>query len=338
MRCLIIGLAFVFAGTAQAVTIETVPVGHPGNAGEWSGSIAGGYGGNRICGAVDYAYNIGKYEVTAGQYAEFLNAVAATDTYGLYNGAMWGDPYGCKIQQSGSSGNYSYSVALAAANRPVNFVSWYDSLRFANWLHNDQPGFLGYDGNGAPIFDPVPQDLNSTEDGAYDMSLGANAVRKPAAMVFLPSEDEWYKAAYYDPEKSDVGGYWEYPTGSESVPGRDMNEITNSGNNVNYTSPFPIDPPYLTTIVGEFELSDSPYGTFDQGGNVWERTETTKQGGSATYGSAYLRAAYRGPHISLSPDSENNIYGFRVASVPEPHSILTLFIGVFVLLVFKRRR
>ena len=75
--------------SAQAVTIATVPVGNAGNAGELSGaSVPGGYGPDRICGSVGYNYNIGKYEVTAAQYTAFLNAVAATDTYGLYSTGM----------------------------------------------------------------------------------------------------------------------------------------------------------------------------------------------------------------------------------------------------------
>jgi len=123
---------------ASAVNIETVPVGNPGNAGELSGEGAGGSGPDRICGAVAYAYNIGKYEVTAGQYTAFLNAVAATDTYGLYNSSMWSSSDGCKIERTGSSGSYSYSVAGDWANRPVNYVSFWDAARFVNWLHNGQ--------------------------------------------------------------------------------------------------------------------------------------------------------------------------------------------------------
>lgn len=82
--CLLAGL---LAGTAAAVNIATVPVSNPGNAGELSGAGAGGSGPDAIVGGVAYTYNIGKYEVTAGQYTEFLNAVAATDTYGLYKAA-----------------------------------------------------------------------------------------------------------------------------------------------------------------------------------------------------------------------------------------------------------
>ena len=153
-------LALLCMGSlAQAnITIDTVAVGNAGNAGELSGSGAGGYGPDRVCGSVAYNYNIGKYEVTAGQYTAFLNAVAGTDTYGLYSTYM-ADPtgyYGCNIQRTGGSGSYSYSVASDYANRPVNYVSYWDSLRFANWLGN---------GHGA----------GSTETGAYTLG-GYNGI------------------------------------------------------------------------------------------------------------------------------------------------------------------
>ena len=80
------------------VVIGTVTVGNPGNADDTWGD---GYGG------VDYVYNIGTFEVTAGQYTEFLNAVAVTDTYELWSPGMW-DTDGCHIWRSGSSGSYTY--------------------------------------------------------------------------------------------------------------------------------------------------------------------------------------------------------------------------------------
>ena len=142
------------------VVIETVTVGNPGNAGELSGDSAGGWGLDRICGAVGYTYKIGKFEVTGGQYAEFLNAVAATDTYGLYSPSMDGGGTGCAITQNGEAGSYTYDFSgrpsgteAAWLDRPVNYVSWGDAARFSNWLHNGQP-------TGA-------QDLTTTEDGSY---------------------------------------------------------------------------------------------------------------------------------------------------------------------------
>jgi len=262
--------ADVFNMGPGLTSLEMVPIGDPGNAGELSGGGAGGYGPDRVCGAVGYTYNIGKYEVTAGQYTAFLNAVAKTDTYGLYNGNMWSDAsFGCRIQRSGTSGDYTYSVASDCANRPVNYVSWGDSARFTNWLQNGQP--------------TGTQGLSTTEDGAYylngattDAALLA-VTRKANWKWAITSEDEWYKAAYYK-GGSISAGYWDYPTSSNNVPGRDMSETTNPGNNANYApgpGPYPIDSgKFFTTVVGEFQLSGSPYGTFDQGGNVSEWNES----------------------------------------------------------------
>lgn len=303
-----IGNADVFNMPAPLTSLEMVPVGNPGNAGELSGAGAsGGYGPDRICGAVDYVYHIGKYEVTAGQYTEFLNAVAATDTYGLYNSNMWTGVYG--IRRSGSSGSYAYSVAADAANRPVNFVSWGDAARFANWLSNGQP-------TGA-------QGVATTEDGSYYLN-GAitNAqllavTRKATARYAIPSEDEWYKAAYHKNDGA-TANYWLYPTRTDSTPGRDMTETTNPGNNANHAGlPFPIDSPFYTTVAGEFELSCSPYGTFDQGGNLWEWHEGVLDGssrgirGGSLYGPIpWLSAPMR---FGLVPTFEGNaLEGFRV--------------------------
>ncbi len=298
---------------ASAVTIDWVTVGNPEN-------IADTTGAPNPCGAVDYEYQIGKYEVTAGQYTEFLNAVAATDTHGLYNASMWSSSYGCKIQQSGISGYYTYSVASGWENRPVNYVGWYDSLRFANWLHN---------GQGA----------GDTEDGAYDMSLGSSVVRKTGALVWLPSEDEWYKAAYYKGGGTNAG-YWDYPTSSDSAPGRDAIETTNPGNNANYyDSGYLIGSPYYRTVVGEFELSDSPYGTFDMGGNVFEWNEALIYGsdrgfrGGSCSDSHDVSSSSRGNNY---PSTGDNYVGFRVASVPEPCSLVLLGLGGLTLM--RRRR
>ena len=316
-----------------AITIDTVPVGNAGNAGELSGEGAGGYGPDRICGSVTYAYNVGKYEVTAGQYTDFLNKVARTDTYALYSTGMSRTDYGSGITRIGSSGSYDYTVASAFVNRPVNYVSWGDSARFANWLHNGQP-------TGA-------QGLATTEDGAYYLNgattnAALNAVTRKAGWTWaITSEDEWYKAAYH---KNDgvTGNYFDYPTSSNTAPGRDMADA--SGNNANYYgTPYPIDSPYFTTVAGEFQNSDSPYGTFDQGGNVREWNEALLYGayrgllggffGSGVYD---LQASGR---IGLDPTNDGSIIGFRVSqAVPEPSSIIALAGALISLLGIRRRR
>ncbi len=141
---------------ALAITIETVPVGNPGNAGEWTGDSYGGWGPDHVCGAVAYAYNIGKYEVTAGQYCAFLNAVAATDAYGLYNTEMWSFSGGCKIQRSGSLGRLLLQRGRRLGKPPGELRFLRRRMRFANWLHNGQPSGM--------------QNLSTTEDGAYRLN------------------------------------------------------------------------------------------------------------------------------------------------------------------------
>ena len=333
--------ADVFNMPTGLTSLETVKVGNPGNAGEQSRNDAEHGWDETYYGGVADEYNIGKYEVTAGQYREFLNAVAKTDAYGLYNANMWSHASGCKIQRSGTPDDYTYSVAANWANRPVNFVSWGDAARFANWLHNGQP-------TGTLTGNPV-QDADLTEDGAYNIN---GAMTKTALLAVdreddwkwaITSEDEWYKAAYYDPATS---SYFDYPTSSNNVPGRDMTEITNQGNNANYFgSPFPIDSPYIMTVAGEFELSESPYDTFDQGGNICEWTEAI---GVGMYSSnrSFRGGAFNGSGSNLlassrsfdSPTIENIDYGFRVVQVPEPAMLTILTLGGLALVRRRKRR
>jgi sulfatase modifying factor 1 len=321
------------SGASADVVIDTVPVGNAGNAPDTRYGTPG-YGG------VGYTYNIGKYEVTAGQYAEFLNAVADTDTYGLYNPTMWSGSYGCKIERSGSSGSYTYSVAGAWANRPVNYVSYWDSCRFANWLHNGQP--------------TGPQGAGTTETGAYTLD-GYNGqdgrwIQRNAGWNWaVTSEDEWHKAAYHK-NNGVTGNYFDYPTSSNTTPSNDLID-PDPGNNATFyvsisssSDDYTIGSPYWRTEVGAHENSDSPYGTFDQGGNVWEWNESIVfegsdyayrglRGGSFDMESSSLRASYR---IGYYPASEYNIFGFRVAEVPEPGTIALLAFGAVGM--FGRRR
>ena len=329
--------ADVFNMPDGMTNLETVPVGNPGNAADTRYVAAGSPG----YGAVDYTYSIGKYEVTAGQYCQFLNAVATTDDpYALYSDLMYGHSGdGCQIQRLGSPGSYSYQVAADYADRPINYVSLWDGYRFSNWLCNGQP--------------TGPAGAGTTETGAYTLN-GYNGqdgrwiIRNAGATWVIPTEDEWYKAGYYDPNKPGGAGYWDYPTRSNTAPGRDMSEATNPGNNANYyisSSPYiaiPIDSGvYWTTEVGQFDLSLGPYGTFDLGGNVGERNSTVVASSSeiadygirgGAYGSSadILKAAsryFRNPVNS----AESPGLGLRVAQVPEPSSIILLILGGFTL-------
>lgn len=306
------GSCITQAAGAQPVVIETLPVGNPGNAGETHSH--GTYG------AVDYEFSIGKYEVTAAQYTAFLNAVAVTDTHGLYHIRMDydADPSreGCNIKRHGAAGSYTYSVAPDWANRPVNYVSWADAARFANWLHNGQP--IG------------AQDLTTTEDGSYflngisqgnDTAL-EDVVREPDATWAIASEDEWYKAAYHMNDGV-TENYWSNPTSANGAvshllidPDPGHNATCSGGTVGDWT----IGAPYYRTEVGAHENSASPYGTFDQGGNVMEFTEAVPEsdirrirGGSWNMGCSQVSAG-QVDDVMHSSDQFSNL-GFRVVTL-----------------------
>jgi formylglycine-generating enzyme required for sulfatase activity len=114
--------------TASAtVTFDWATVGNAGNAADQTTGR----------GAVDYEYRISKYEVTNAQYAEFLNAVAASDPNKLYNQRMGFERW-AGITRSGLSGSFTYATKANMDKKPVNYVSFFDSMRFTNWLHNGQ--------------------------------------------------------------------------------------------------------------------------------------------------------------------------------------------------------
>ena len=345
--------AFLLPATLQeahAVTIDMVTVGNPGNAND---PATGG-----IYGGVAYDYQIGKYDVTIGQYTDFLNAVAATDTYSLYNASMATDLNAAGIAQAGSSGSYTYSAiapsgttpagASSPGNRPITYVNWFDSARFANWMANGQP-------TGA-------QSSTTTENGAYNLAnwtsgtAPAKNVTNPntsaAPTLFIPNENEWYKAAYFDPTlNSGAGGYYTYATQSNTAPG---NVIGSGANQANYApggvysvnqSGYDPNQNYLTD-VGAFSGSGSFYGTFDQSGNVYEWNDLAGaagsgrglRGGSWYFGRLDLPSSKR-----LVFDASSVIIdgGFRLAApVPEPSTCMMAPAGIACggYSLFRRRK
>lgn len=327
-----LGTVLFMGQSVAAVQIEMVTVDNPGNAPDTRYSSTG-------YGSVNYVFQIGKYEVTAREYTEFLNSVAKADPNGLYNIAMGmpgEDDRGANIQRAGVSPNYSYSVAEEWADRPVNYVSFWDAARFANWLHNGQPA-----GEQGPA---------TTESGAYhDIGDNVQFGRNDGAKFFIPSEDEWYKSAYHDRNAGLTATYFDYPTRSYVRPGTDVTEITNPGNNSNqFTNSYVIGSPYYRTIAGEFQLSSSPYGTFDQAGNLYEMNESGDgmlrciRGGGFDDGTFPFNA---GPHASerYFPSStfESRSKGFRVAgliAVPESSTLFLVALGVVPLVVCRCRK
>ncbi len=314
---------------AQLVTIETVTVGDAGNAANTNG-----------LGAVADVFAMGKYEVTIGQYTSFLNSVASvtSDSYvvNLWNTNMATDLNVAGISRSGGGSGispYSYS-GIGSGSRPIAYVSWFSAARFANWMNNGAT-------NGA-----------STETGAYTLNGATNGIilKNPGATWFIPSGDQWYKAAFYKGGGTNAG-YWDYITQSDTTPGNVVGGASNQANFTNNLGEFSVtqstnystNQNYLTE-AGAFMNSAGFYGTFDQGGNVMEWTDAvvdTNQrgvrGGAYAYGSDHLQSDFTGG-VSLNPVQRFGSVGFRVATVPEPSTYALLLMAGAGWLFWKRRK
>ena len=296
------------------VIIQMTTIGNAGNADDlaWEGNPDTTVD-DIWLGGVDYDYQISTYEVTVAQYTEFLNAVAASDPNGLWSSSM-GDGGGIGIPiitRSGEDGSYTYTAASGTENEPVRYVSFYDATRFCNWLANGQ-------GSG------------STETGSYTLADGYSLARTTSATWIIPSEDEWYKAAYYDPVNDT---YYDYPNGSDDVPSEPADSTTTREMNFG-------DDPYWNpdgglreyfTQIGE-TTGCSAYGVYDMGGNVEEWTDSftapnyrIARGGGLFEPETSLRTTHQQPR---DPTAEGDGIGFRVAYlIPEPSSVVLMFLG-----------
>ncbi|KRP35938.1 MAG: hypothetical protein ABS34_09580, partial [Opitutaceae bacterium BACL24 MAG-120322-bin51] len=224
-------------------------------------------------GRVNYPYKISKYELTNQQYADFLNAVAVNaDPYGLYNQDMSTGVTG-GIERKGIAGSYQYAVKAGVGNHPVVYLGYYDLMRYANWRHFEMPegdcvaGVTeGTSDSGAYDTHDIEKILNG-EKAAY-ASFG---VRNAGARYWIPSQDEWYKAAYYDPTRLGPRKYWDFPCRTSNFPeNRD-----NMAGSCNYLmgDQLGVGAPSFLAEVDAYAKSASYWGTLQQGGNVWEWIE-----------------------------------------------------------------
>ena len=296
--------------TDPLITPQMVSVGLPNNLGDQSSS-------NR--GSVAYAFQMGAYEVSNKEYASFLNAVAQNDSlYRLYSTYMGTDPNG-GIMRSGSNGSFVYTVKSGFENKPVNFVNVYSAMRFCNWLHN------GAQPNG------------DTEEGAYRLLGNATAnitsvQRNTSARYFLPSVDEWHKAAFYDPSPAALpsASYWTYATKSQQPSSAQINY---SG--ANYGSLTAVSTPGVASY----------FGAYGQSGNAAEWTEDLYQDPSKIIYRVVAGGNWASPSNAVSSQGYVNTLpvttaattGFRVASItgmplgptPTPTPITSPVLGTF---------
>jgi sulfatase modifying factor 1 len=246
-------------------------------------------------GAVDYRYRIGKFEVSE-QMIDKANAL----------GAM------------------GITKDTRGPDMPATNVTWYEAARFVNWLNistGNVPAYKFDVTGNFQLWQPI--------DPGYD---SANLYRNRLARYFLPSINEWHKAAYYDPV---AGVYYDYPTGSDAIPdGIDFAGDTTFDAVFNDGGSNP--QPNNIFDVGVL----SPHGTVGQGGNVWEWEETAfnrvndvaneqRRTAGSSWAAGHTGMNATNTLIGVAPQFENNSIGFRVGSViPEPGSILLLTIGI----------
>ncbi|MSR26851.1 MAG: hypothetical protein EXS06_07515 [Planctomycetaceae bacterium] len=332
-------VVFALLSPASAAEFTWQPVGSIGNA---ENPITG-------LGRVTTNYKISAYDTTISQYVEFLNGSDAgkRGLYGVYNTSIGkSGTSSAGILRTGPANNYVYTVVSGFESKPVNFVNWFSAARFVNWYANGKAN--------------TP---TATESGSYtlvDGQTSGNIVgRSSGAEIFLPSADEWTKAAFY--KGGATGEYWLWPTQSNNQPvavlpsGNDPVEAENAAN-YKATSETPV---FGMTNVGTYVNTKSTYGLFDMLGNVTQMTDTA--GTNAT-----TFQAFGGSYAALSDDlnlwnSSNSTgvfrsgnptatmglgtptIGFRVAAiaVPEPGNMVAAAMGIgglFGLQIMKRRK
>ena len=307
-------LSSLAVSTHAQVTLDMVTVGDPGNTAD-----------DTTYGAVATSFQIMKYEWTNSQYTDFLNSVAATDTYSLYNADM-GINARSGITQSGSSGSYTYAVKTDMGDKPVNYVDWFAAARVSNWLMNGGTS------------------SSSTETGAYTLS-GSTSGNAPAvnsnATFYVPTEDQWYKAAYYKGGSTNAG-YWDYATQSDSDPtavtagSTGIGSSGSTGNFANYNDAADWNSQNGNVTTVGTNGGASAYGAFDMSGNVDEWNDLTGAAGSSRglrgglwyYDASALSSSYR---RTYDPSVENGGIAFRLASpvaVPEPSTWVMGLAGI----------
>lgn len=268
------------------------------------------------------------------EFASIGNAGNANDQpTGLYGSV----DYDYRLSITEISASMLFAAGLPAGSwlgdQPAASINWYQAASFTNWLNTStghQPAYRLNAGLTA---------LTLWSSGEAWQAGGENLYRHKDAYYFLPSEDEWYKAAYHQ-NNGVTADYWDYATASNSAPTAVASGVSAS-TAVYHLGAFST-PSDVSSAGGE-----SAYGTMGQGGNVWEWMESANdgindsgsefrafRGGFWNSSESNLRASTRNYD---SPSVANYSVGFRVASVPEPSALAILLVGLLAL-VGRRTR
>lgn len=297
-----------FGSGVNSFDMVFVTIGNPGNTPDTMGTPI-------PAGGVGYVYGIGKYEVSE----DMINKFNASQSLQL-------------------------NTDLRGAQKPATSVSWNEAARFVNWLNTNTGNFPAYNFATTGVNDPIVP-WSSLEPLDYDP---LNPYRSKRTTYALPSDNEWYKAAYYNPGQDN---YFLYPTGSDSEP-ISVTEGTAPGTAVyNLVSQGPADVDKAGGL--------SPYGVMGLGGNVHELEETSFdflndsglsskaiRGGYWSSDSLDLRSTFRsssGFHANKYP-----WWGFRVVTlspqggggggqVPEPTTLAIVALGATCMACRRRQ-
>jgi formylglycine-generating enzyme required for sulfatase activity len=298
-------------GVGQSFGMDFVTIGNPGNAADTDPTAA-----PLNAGSVGRTFDINTFEVSRAMITAY-NANPGVVAISM-------DP----MTNNGGPG----------VNKPATGITWNEAARFVNWL-NIQKGFApAYKyANSTITTNLTPWTPNDTLD--YDP---LNPYRSKRSNFFLPSFNEWYKAAYHSPG----GTYFDYANGKNTAPG-----AVASGNTAD-TAVYG-----QTAAQGPADVNNagglSPYGVMGLGGNVfeWEESSSNLANNDGTLNRGFRGGSWIQPATNMlsssrsttTPNSEDNELGFRVASynsdavVPEPSMMVIGMVFGLGGLAAKRR-
>jgi formylglycine-generating enzyme required for sulfatase activity len=293
--------------------MEFVTIGNPGNAADTTGEP-------NSAGAVGYTYGIGKFEVSEDMI----------EKYNALNPGL------------------QISKDTRGPAKPATSVSWNEAARFVNWLNTSTGNQAAYKFTTSGVNDNIA--LWQDGDAGYDVN---NKYRNSLAKYFLPSYNEWYKAAYFKPDSptSTTGTYYDFATGSDTAP-TPVASGTGTGVNGNNEAVYEGRPRADVNLAGGF----SPYGVMGLGGNVreWQESSSDLANNSGSSSRVFRGGGWADNSSNLSssslhpgnPFDGNGVLGFRVASlsssdppaVPEPTSMAIFGLGALGMAYRARRK